>query len=144
MYPYYLAHYGVKGMKWGVRKEEEHTSGTTKPKAKKNSYAPNYSAKQRKRDERIYGKKAVERINKRMLAGESIQSARHAEVGRRKNKIAGKNITRNVAKTSLEIGGAAGVTSFLAKKGLTGTPVGNIIGEISIGVGKQFINMLIK
>lgn len=41
--------------------------------------AGNYSEQQRIRDRKIYGKGAEKRINKRMLEGESIQSARHVD-----------------------------------------------------------------
>ena len=64
VYPNELNHHGVKGMKWGVRKNE------------------NYSADQRKRDKGIYGSGGVRRINRSMNKGHSISSARSKEAGR--------------------------------------------------------------
>ena len=75
-----LTHHGVLGMKWGVRRYQDYGEGGYVPKDKKKKYAENYSEQQRIRDKKIYGRGAVRRINKRMLKGESIQSARHNEV----------------------------------------------------------------
>lgn len=68
-----LYHYGVKGMKWGVRKSTRSSDNR----------AANYSNKQRIHDKKFYGKNAVKRIDKKMSKGEGIQSARHDEVKRR-------------------------------------------------------------
>ena len=46
----YLMHHGVKGMKWGVRKDPN----------------PNYSSEQQRRDYQVYGKSGVRRINRNM------------------------------------------------------------------------------
>ena len=62
-----LMHYGVKGMKWGVRKSR---------------YNENYSEDQRKRDKGVYGRTGVRRINKRMNSGMNISAARSKEAGR--------------------------------------------------------------
>lgn len=67
-----LSHSGVKGMKWGVRKNES-------------SNAPNasYSKSQRAYDRNNFNTSAVKRINKRMNEGQDIKSARKSEVKRR-------------------------------------------------------------
>lgn len=59
----HLVHYGVKGMKWGVRRADN----------------PEYSSSQRAHDKKQYGKGAVRRINKRMNKGSDIQKARVQE-----------------------------------------------------------------
>ena len=68
--PYYdteeLLHYGVLGMKWGVRKDN-----------------PNYSKDQRARDTEIYGKRGARRINRATAKGASISVARGKEKTRR-------------------------------------------------------------
>lgn len=58
----YLMHFGVKGMKWGVRKKN-----------------PNYNSTQRKNDRAIYGRGAEKRINTRMNQGMGISGARAME-----------------------------------------------------------------
>ena len=87
----YLIHYGVKGMKWGVRKEPQNSS---------------YSEKQRKRDLEVYGRGGVKRINRAMNDGSSISGARSKEAARinsarRKAQVAGQ-----VGSTVGQIGGA--------------------------------------
>lgn len=68
-----LYHYGVKGMKWGQRK-------------KRNEYNKDYTDKQRKRDEALYGPGSVKRINRKLNEGHSLQGARHYEIERRERK----------------------------------------------------------
>lgn len=65
-----LYHYGVKGMKWGVRK-------------KRNARNPNYSDKQVRRDRQVYGKRGSRRINRDMNKGDNLSLARGSEKTRR-------------------------------------------------------------
>jgi hypothetical protein len=125
-----LAHFGILGMKWGVRKDRKNVT--------------NYSKQQRIRDKKIYSKGAVKRINKRMLDGESIQSARHNEVNRKARISTGKTIAKQVAKGALVTAGAAAVVTLLNKKGLGNSPASGVILETSISVGRQVINAMFR
>lgn len=64
-----LYHFGVKGMKWGVRRYQN------EPKNK------HYTKKDRYYDERIYGRRGVERINHYMNKGKTYKQAARREMG---------------------------------------------------------------
>lgn len=125
-----LMHYGVKGMKWGVRNDN-----------------PSYTKKQRLADKNIYSSGAVRRINRRLNKGENISGARSKEADR-----IGR--TRKSARVFGQIGGVAGgvaggiagfiysdaIASYLAKA--TGRPVPReivapLIAAGSYKVGQQ-------
>ena len=94
----YLAHYGVLGMKWGVRKDVSSKKSSNK----------DYSANQRKRDRQVYGTRGEKRINKAMNQGDSISIARGREKHKR-DKVLGRNkYTRIAVKTA---GGVAGIVA---------------------------------
>lgn len=87
-----IMHFGIRGMKWGVRRYEN-PDGTLTPAGKSR-----YSQKQQKEDERLYGRRAAKRIRKRVdQGGEGVKSARHAEVER---KIRRENTKRKVKKAA--------------------------------------------
>ena len=69
-YPSYMYHYGVKGMKWGVRRAR-----------KKALNIPNkrYTYSQRTEDRARYGRGGVKRINRNLNAGKDLVSARASE-----------------------------------------------------------------
>lgn len=81
----YLVHYGVKGMKWGVRR-------------KRNEYNKNYTDKQRKQDRAVYGRGAERRINRRMNEGYGVRGARAYEADRKERKDRRKATARRVGK----------------------------------------------
>lgn len=68
----YLAHYGVKGMKWGKRKAAQNSG---------------YSSTQRKEDRNLYGAGGERRINRSMNRGNNVRSARSKEVLRRDKTV---------------------------------------------------------
>ena len=95
-----LYHFGVKGMKWGVRKK---TSSVNK----------NYTAKQRKQDRAFYGKGGEKRINKKLNEGHGLRGARHYEAERkeRNEKIQKKvkKVSQKTARAAVKVG-----TAYLA------------------------------
>lgn len=73
-----LAHYGVKGMKWGVRKKE----------APNDEPNPRYSSSLRSRDRSSFGKKGVRNINRKLNQGVSRKEAVQAERWRMRRNTA--------------------------------------------------------
>lgn len=98
----YLAHYGVKGQKWGVRRYQNKDGSLTSKGKKRYRNEPNenYSNKQRDRDRKLYGEKGEARINRRMNKGSGIRDARHKEVVRKKVK---QHVKVGAAKTTLAL-----------------------------------------
>lgn len=84
----YLVHYGVLGMKWGVRKN-------------RSAHNKNYSDKQRKNDRAFYGERGEKRINKKLNDGYGLRGARHFEAERkeRKEKLQ-RTVKRGAKKTA--------------------------------------------
>ena len=110
-----LTHHGIKGQKWGVRRfQNTNGSLTLAGKQRRNE---KYSDAQRKRDEKIYGPRSVERINKRMNDGESIQSARHNEVIRKARKEHAKDVAKKAVKVAVPVAATVAVAAILAKHG---------------------------
>jgi hypothetical protein len=88
----FLAHYGVEGMRWGVRKAEEKIQGAVnrvkdKKAAAKELYKKNaaaakaagYTAKKRRVDFENMDLNSVRRIENRIANGESVGKARTKE-----------------------------------------------------------------
>lgn len=67
-----LYHFGVKGMKWGIRRKREDPVSTKKKKTNREIL-----------DERLYGKQGAKRIKKRMDSGMKRSQAENKEKVRR-------------------------------------------------------------
>lgn len=89
MYESYLAHHGIKGQRWGVRRfQNEDGTYTAKGRNRRNE---NYSDKQYGRDKQVYGTLGARRINRNMNKGDMISTARSKEAERiNKFREAGK------------------------------------------------------
>lgn len=85
-----LQHYGIKGMKWGVRRNTDYTD------------------KQRRHDRAFYGKSGEKRINKKMNEGHGVQSARHYEVERKERKERTQKAVQRGAKKTAKVLGKVG------------------------------------
>lgn len=77
-----LVHFGVKGMRWGVRKD--------KSRDEPNS---DYTLSQRTRDKREHGKGAVKRINRNMNSGLT-----------RKEAVTKERVRRNAISDTISLG----------------------------------------
>lgn len=124
-----LMHYGVPGMRWGRRKTPQ---------------AENYSTKQRAQDRALYGRGGEKRINKRMLSGEGIKTARHYEVERKERREHGKMIAKNIAKGGVIIGGTIAATALVAKYGGKLKDFSPTIVDTTVSVGRNVVNALFR
>ena len=108
----YLMHYGILGMKWGVRRYQNEDGSLT------NAGKKRYSNEQKVRDEKLYGKAAARRIEKRINRGEGIQSARHNEVVLKERKEKAKNIGKTIAKYAIGVGATYATYKIYSNSGL--------------------------
>lgn len=105
-----LLHYGVMGMKWGIRKDGK-PQGYQGSKSSSRRSDSKYSNAQRAYDRKIYGRGAEKRIAKRIDKGENIKSARHNEVVRKDRKEKTKRVAKRALKATLQVLGAGAVTA---------------------------------
>ena len=78
-----ISHYGVKGMKWGVRKSEYKSMSRKDRRKLRKRKNEDYSDHQREIDKIRLGGGSVRRINKRMNKGATYKQARRREYARR-------------------------------------------------------------
>ena len=78
-----IVHYGVKGMKWGVRKSEYKSMSRKDRRKLRKRKNEGYDDHQRELDKLRLGGKSVRRINKRMNKGATYKQARRREYVRR-------------------------------------------------------------
>ena len=78
-----IVHYGVKGMKWGVRKSEYKSMSRKDRKKLRKRKNEDYSDHQREIDKIRLGGASVRRINKRMNKGATYKQAKRREYVRR-------------------------------------------------------------
>ena len=98
----YLAHYGVKGMKWGVRRKRQRADrnrwksmSKSERAANRDSLNPRYKKLDREIDTDLYGERGVQRINRRMNKGQSHLRATTTEAARRAQELIPKLVSDN-------------------------------------------------
>ena len=84
-----LQHWGIKGMKWGVRRFQAKDGSLTSAGRKR------YKAT--KSDEAVFGKKGAQRIANRRNKGDSRQKAVAKEIGSQVGKIAALSTALGIA-----------------------------------------------
>ncbi len=114
----YLQHYGVKGMKWGVRKKRN----------------PNYTEKQRQRDRQFYGRGGERRINSKLNKGYGIQSARNYESDRLHRA---RNKAQSSASIGRIVGGVAGGIAGYAAPSIIKKGSGLVAGTLGVKVAQK-------
>ena len=123
-----LYHFGIKGMKWGVRRAERkaHKEELNKPNA-------SYDKWQRLADRSVYGKGGVRRINRRMNKGQSHFKAQVNESVQRvaKTAIAYKAVQFITSPKGQRIAGMAMSKAFNLRRNRHGQEtVDNALKEI--------------
>lgn len=133
----FLIHYGVKGMKWGVRKDRKN----------QNARNSNYTEQQRKRDKQIYGRRGSKRINRSMNRGNTISVARGDEKTRRDRVMSKNKYWRQGGKTVGAVaGGAVGLIASRAVQNAVRTRRGQTVILRALGpyLGSFTIGALIS
>ena len=132
-----LYHYGVKGMKWGIRRDRKPSS----------SYNKNYTEKQRKSDRTFYGQGAEKRINKRLNKGHGLKSARHIEVQRRDKREARKKTAKKIARKGLRAAGRALTTigsMLITDQVTTGGAGRKAVGTMAKAAGRAAVSAYMR
>jgi hypothetical protein len=111
-YPPYLAHYGVLGMKWGVRKKSK---GRVKTSKRSSKYSSDYkeSQKLRKKSSKELSNDQLKTLNRRMNLEQEY------------NRLSTSSVNRgeSYAKRAIAVGGIATGLYALAKSDVVKTGI---------------------
>lgn len=97
----FVEHHGVKGMKWGVRRQQRIAARNERRKQINEHYRKNLKTDDLETARKTYGKRGVKRISKHVDQGYTTEEARRMEVRR-------KEFQRKMAKTVVKVGLTAG------------------------------------
>ena len=126
-----LYHFGVKGMKWGVRHDKLKERRARRAELKKPN--PKYNKWQRFSDRQVFGKRGVRRINRRMNKGQNHFQAGMTEAGQQvaKGYLAFKAVQFITSPKGQRIAGMAMSKAFNFLRSRYGKEtVGNALKEI--------------
>lgn len=143
-----LAHFGIKGMKWGVRRyqNEDGTLTSAGKRRSRNEYNKNYTDKQRKQDRAVYGRGAERRINRKMNEGYGVKGARAYEADRKarndRRKRTARRIGKTITGTAVSIGSAY-LYDQIFNQG-QGTRLVVDFAQRSASVGRAFVDSVRK
>ena len=103
----YLVHYGIKGMKWGVRRYQNADGSYTDAGRRRHRISDNYTEADARRDSKIYGDRGARRIGRRIERGYSLEGARAREDRRPKfrksySAMTDKELQRSVNRLNQE------------------------------------------
>lgn len=139
-----LAHHGIKGMKWGVRRFQKENGSLTVAGKKR------YSAT--KKDVLLYGEKGAQRIADRRNKGDSRKKAVAKEFGRQTAIAVGLGVTASAAMYTLTSGkarkivkaGKSAVDSFNNVSILDKN--GNVISKYhqTVRVGESAVGLILR
>lgn len=103
----YLIHYGIKGMKWGVRRYQNADGSYTDAGRKRHRISDKYTEADSHRDAKIYGDRGARRIGRRIERGYSLEGARAKEdhrprIRRSYSAMTDKELQRSVNRLNQE------------------------------------------
>lgn len=144
-YDDYLAHYGVKGMKWGVRRSKQEALRRVRANAKSGKITKE-QAKARRSEIKSNAKKTIARETKRINSMSQRQKAaekrQYTEEFRKANKaLLSKSDSRNdYAKTFAKTAALLPVVNKTGPVGMLGANLYELQRSAGYSRGKAFIN----
>jgi len=131
----FIAHHGIKGQKWGIRRYQNSDGTLTAAgRARYGISEDRYTRSQQIQDKRLYGKKAVKRVAKKLGQGENLKSARHVEAKNEFNRKALKKATADAIGSGIGAAGASIAMQMMAHGGVLSSGTLAKAGVLGAGV----------